>query len=270
MTEKKPGQDGKAAAPEMAARAARRRNFLWFSGLAIVAAALPSAVRRFAPLPETRPIPGVPDFRLLETGAVTAGSAFNPLIGLNGGDAEDSSAKLPFVDPNRLCPALFGSPPPADAVAVAAFTDLNCALCQRMAPDLERLAVEGRIDLTWHDLGLLGPSSQTAALALTAARWLGVEPELRRNAALMRGAPGEAGVRRAARASGVDADRLLAEMSRPRTALAVWHTQAVAETLGLYATPGTVIFDIAALGYLDTSELARLVRQAPKGRWPCA
>lgn len=244
---------------------ARRRDVL----LLLALAAAPLAAFR---LYEARgaggfdfaPIPGAPGFRSLDGGAVSATG--DPFVGIGAPQASEAPGPLAMDD---LCNFLFGGPVAEEVVPVAYFSDYNCPYCGQLSARMREREAAG-LDLTWHELPLLGPGSEAAARAALAARRQDAYPQI--HARLMRAAfqPTEAYVSDLARGLGLDAARLIADMRSASVTRDLDRTRAAANRLGIFATPTLVVGRTVVTGLVSEARLDALIqREGDDGPLPC-
>ncbi|GAA0284502.1 DsbA family protein [Rhodovulum strictum] len=246
-----------------------RRNLLWLGGIALAYGAIASGPglwrRAFPPGFDFAPIAGLPGFRRLEQGAVSAGSPL--LIGLD----PDTAPRLPVGDP---CAALFGGALGAGAVPVAYFTDVRCAWCRVMTPLLRERAggAAPSIRLAWHELPLLGEASVLAARAVLAAAEQGAGPAFHARIAAGRLVPTPEALGRLADAMGLDGARLRTEMTAPGIDRQLALSRGLADLFGFYGTPALVVGRTAVLGRIEGADLDRLIalEAAEAATAPCA
>jgi predicted DsbA family dithiol-disulfide isomerase len=212
-----------------------------------------------------RPIPSAPGFRSLAGGAVSATS--DPFIGLNVPGAEPAPEPIGMT---ALCGVLFGDDPAPDGVVpVAYFTDYNCPYCGRLSARLREREDEG-LRLSWHELPLLGESSEAAARAALAAGRQGGYADF--HARLMRASfqPTEAYVAELATGLGLDPERLLSDMNGAGVSRELTDTRRTAARLGIGATPTLVVGRTVVTGLIGDERLdALLAREAEDGPLPC-
>ncbi|MGI1661775.1 DsbA family protein [Palleronia sp. KMU-117] len=239
----------------------RRGALAVLAGLAIAAAVLPPLLRRLAPLP-LEPLPGLPGFRRIEGTDLTR--AFDPFVGLGTPASETATDTLRAAADRAVradpCAALFPGWS-GDSVPLAVFTDHNCAVCRRTEPEVRGWvgAQGGRVTLFWHDLPLLGPTSEIAARGALAARRLGAEAAFR--ARLLRSAPSPdpAWLAGTGASLGLDGARLAALAGSPEVDAALAGNLALFQLLGLAGTPGAVLGRTVVSGALPRERWARLL-----------
>jgi predicted DsbA family dithiol-disulfide isomerase len=230
-----------------------RRNLLALgAGLAAIATGWQLWVGREKPLTFEQ-IPGLPGWRRIAFDSVTGtgGSASDAaFIGL------DASETLPLLSPQSLCATLY---PKADkGIPSAIFTDVNCPNCARLEAKLK--ARSDVLALNWHDLPVLGPTSENAARAMSAG-------DLQRNGAAFRQrvlntSPGRLKtpvLANLAEETGLNAERLLADMGSAQVDAALKQTRRAAQTLGVWGTPGFTIGRTFVLGDMRDDVLDQLI-----------
>ena len=255
-----------------------RRNLLWLGGIALAYGVLsggPRLMRRaFPPDFDFEPVPGLPGFRRIATGDVSAAAAGSPaLIGLDAGVPDTVPAGMPpaalSADP---CGALFGEASVGGDVPVAYFVDFRCVWCRVVTPMLLARAegAQAPIRIAWHDLPLLGDSSRIAARAAIAAGLQGRAAEWHARVNGGRVVPSPAYLRRIAEEIGLDPDRLIADMQSPATDRRLAISRGLADLFDFYGTPALVVGRSAVLGRIDAADLDRLIAlERAAGKLPC-
>jgi predicted DsbA family dithiol-disulfide isomerase len=210
------------------------------------------------------PIPGLPGWRRLYAGGVSAG-AVDPFAGLRA--PGDAPPPAPFP-PGDLCAALFGNPP-LDTLPLAAFSDYYCPWCRDLTVRLAAREDPG-LHLAWHELPLLGEASLGAARAALAADLQGAYPAFQ--ARLLRASfqPTDAYLTDLARSLGLDSARLLADAGGEAVARRLHTSARAAATLGIGATPALVVGRTLVLGAIPEDRLnALLALERAAGPPPC-
>lgn len=260
-----PGDGRNSDAP----RRTNRRGLLVFAAAGAAAIAAPRIWSAFAPPPPGTPIPGLPGFVRLDDSDISG--AADPFAGLDAPDPDAiSPAPMPASGPD-LCAALFRDGIAPGTVPMAFFTDINCPFCramERWLPDIGG----GSASLTWHDLPLLGAASRAAARAVAAAHLQGAGDAMRARLHRARLQPTPGYVRSLAEGIGLDADRLIADMTGPAV------TARLAQSLGLFhgfraaGTPTIVVGGTLAVGQRSEAFVTGLIDAAAdrRDRLPCA
>ena len=209
-----------------------------------------------------QPITGLPGWRRVTFDDVTAisGSVTNAVfLGL------DASESLPPLSPQSLCATLY--PKAGKGIPAAVFTDVNCPNCTRLEAKLK--ARSNRLLLNWHDLPLLGQTSETAARAMVAGD-LQLGGDIFRQAVLTT-SPGRlmsATIVRLADQSGLNTQQLLKDMDSPKVAASLNESRRAAETLGVWGTPGFTIGRTFVLGDMHENVLDQLIKEEADAN-PC-
>lgn len=193
-------------------------------------------------------IPGLPGWRQAAFDGVTlpGGSATSAVFaGLGEGEAP------PVLAPADLCALLY-----PDGERAAIFTDVNCPNCRSLEA---KLAARPDLHVTYLDLPLLGPASETAARALIAAETQGKGDALRAQLAVTQP------LNRATAAAGLDTQQLAADMAAPEVEARLLLIRRAAETLGVYGTPGLTIGRTLIMGDMPGEALDRLIGEAGHG-----
>lgn len=204
-----------------------------------------------------RPIEGLPGWRLLEfdgVSAPSAGVAGAAFLGLG-----ESSAAVAPMPASRLCATLFD--PKKGKVPVAAFSDFFCVHCRVQTPILAERArnVDPPIAINWHELPLLGPTSEIAARSAVAADLQGGYPEFQARLFASQFRPTTQYLAEAARAAGLRPGQILLDMDGQVVASRLRRSRAAARTLGIYGTPALVVGRTLVMGRISESDLDRLI-----------
>lgn len=246
----------------------RRRLIIGAGALAVIGYATVQAgwLGRILPAKalQYQPINNPPGFRKLPSGAVTAG--FNPFIGLDGPppqallDAEQQVS-------GDICSALYGDKPGPDApVQIAYFFDYQCPICRRLTPRLRALT---NVEITWHDLAALGPTSEMAARASIASGFQGAYDQFHDRLMRARFLPNEGYVLSVANSVGVDAQRLVQDMQSDAVTRQMWLSRATADVFGMVGTPGLVVGRTVVIGDINDRDLARVIAMELKEPGVC-
>jgi protein-disulfide isomerase len=154
---------------------------------------------------------------------------------------------------------------PEGDVTLVEFFDYRCAYCRRVVSSMRALLDEDRdLRVVFKELPVLGPDSERAARAALASRKQGgyVPFHFALMAAEDLSLPG---IRAAAEAVGLDADRLEADMMAPDVNAAIQANYALANELGIEGTPAFVIGRQLIPGAVDKARLEQLIREARSG-----
>jgi protein-disulfide isomerase len=154
---------------------------------------------------------------------------------------------------------------PDGEVTLVEFFDYRCAYCRRVVSSMRALLDEDSdLRVVFKELPVLGPDSERAArAALASRRQNGYVPF---HFALMAADDlSLPGIRAAAEAVGLDADRLEADMAAPEVNAAIQANYALANELGIEGTPAFVIGTQLIPGAVDKARLEELIREARAG-----
>ena len=157
-----------------------------------------------------------------------------------------------------------GGNPDGD-VTLVEFFDYRCVYCRRVVSSLRELLDEDQgLRVVFKDMPVLGPDSVRAARAALASRKQnGYVPF---HFALM--ATDDlslAGIRAAAKAVGLDPDRLEADMDAPEVSAVIEANYALAQELGIEGTPAFVIGGQLIPGAIEKARLEHLIDEARSG-----
>ncbi len=229
-------------------------NLAGFAGLGALAYGTTGLLRRLSePALEFSPIRNLPGFRRIKGGPVSGGATM--MVGLDRADA--SAPPKPGLGKAALCDVLFGPAPDKSRVQIAYFTDYRCLYCRKISPMLAELGTT--VQITWHDLPLLGPISDRGARAAVAAAYQGAYATFHTRLMGTPVMPTPGYLRQLAQDAGIDGDRLLRDMTSARTEKQLAQTAAAARLFGFVGTPALVVGRTAALGGIDQRLLDRLI-----------
>lgn len=182
------------------------------------------------------------------------------LAGTGGARAEGVDVNAILRDPAA---PTFGNPD--GDVTIVAFLDYNCPFCKKSAPDLARVVKEdGHIRLVYKDWPVLTEASVYGAQLALAATYQG-RYETVHNALMA--IPGrridEPTMLKAAAGSGVDLDRLMADLKAHIADIGALlkRNAAQADSLGLSGTPTYLVGPLLA-STLDYASFKRAVAEA--------
>lgn len=152
---------------------------------------------------------------------------------------------------------------PQGDVTVLEFFDYNCSYCRKMAPRLgELLGEDAGLRLVYKEFPVLGPGSVFAAKAALAAQKQGRYQAFHEALMQASGPLTQAEVLEIAQSMGLDTERLEADMKDPAIEEAIERNFALAQDLGIFATPSFVIDGQIHRGAADLDTLRGLIRQA--------
>jgi protein-disulfide isomerase len=142
-------------------------------------------------------------------------------------------------------------------VTIVEFFDYRCGYCKKVAPTLTKLlAANPNVRLVYKELPILGPESTVAAKAGLAAEKQG------KYVAFHQAMWTAGNVDAAAKAAGLDAAKLKADMESPAIMALIEKNLALAEALGVTATPTFVVGSEVVAGAVDESGFQALIDKA--------
>lgn len=148
---------------------------------------------------------------------------------------------------------------PQGDVTLVEFFDYRCGYCRTMAEGLRGLiGQDPRLRYVFKDMPILSAESATAAKAALAASRQGKYAEM--HFALMQAKElDQASVLELARKTGLDPQRLAADMEDPAIAAKLEENLRLAQTLGIDGTPSFVVGDQVIPGATEITRLAELI-----------
>jgi predicted DsbA family dithiol-disulfide isomerase len=244
----------------------RRRTIIAAGTVAAVPLLMMRALRQTENVFPFAAIPGLPGFRQLDGGAVSA-PLRDPFAGLRApGDPLPPEPLLPA----ELCTALFGPTPVSiGTVPVASFSDYYCPYCRDLTV---RLAArqDPALRIVWHELPLLGDASEAAARAAIAADLQGAYPAFQARLLRARFQPTDEYIAEVGRSLNLDVPRLLADLQSEDVARRLHTSARAAATLGIGATPALVVGRTLVKGAIADDRLDALIEmERVAGPLPC-
>lgn len=156
---------------------------------------------------------------------------------------------------------------PDGDVTVVEFFDYNCPYCKRAAPIVKGvIAGDGNVRVVYREWPILGEGSVFAARAALAARNQGKYEEFHWALMGLNGRANEASVMKAARALGLDEDKLRADMNAPEVDAHIQVSMDLARGLGFTGTPSFVIGDALAPGLIEQAQMEQLISTVREDR----
>lgn len=211
-------------------------------------------------LSDFEPLDSPAGFRRMAGGASSTG-AFDPLVGLDDGRDRGDAALDEQVRSN-LCRALYGEAVTnAGTVPIASFSDYYCPYCRVQTRRLAQLEEElgGRVDIAWHELPLLGETSELAARAALAAKRQGAYAAFQDSllTSAFRASPEY--LASLSERIGVDADQLMRDMDSEDVRNEVATSLSLSRIFGFIGTPAMVVGRTVIQGEVSDATLRRLV-----------
>lgn len=236
---------------------AHRNLLLAAGGVALVAAFQkgPDILAAFGSEFEFEPSP-VDGFRQIAGGSSSTGS-FDPFVGLDR-DKVAIPAELVATVERNLCSTLFEDTGTGD-VPVASFSDYNCPYCRILTRDLGRIAQEGGVTVSWHELPLLGETSIAAAKAALAAKRQGAYTEFHERLLRTAFVTTPEFLRLIADDIGVDYEQLRRDIDSPKIEDELERSKALAQIFRFSATPAMVVGRTVVIGVVGEARLRSLI-----------
>lgn len=167
-------------------------------------------------------------------------------------------------DPNSV---VVGNP--NGDVTLVEFFDYRCPYCKAIEPSLEALIKEdGNLRVVYKEFPILGPTSVVASRAAIAARRQGKYTEFHDRMMALKGNIDTDSVMKVAAASGLDVAKLKHDMTATSVGQIIQRNYALADAIGIDATPALVIGDQLTMGAVDIDGLRQLIADARKNKKP--
>ncbi|WP_238367858.1 DsbA family protein [Mesobacterium pallidum] len=247
-----------------------RRYLLFGFGAAAIGGSLP-LVRwfrhRFTPLPEFEMLADPKGFRKIAGGEFSlSGNVFSGI-----GEDRKAAHELPLDAVRRnICGSLFGSSSGnTDVVPIASFSDFYCPFCRVQTKRLGELERElnGEVQVTWHELPLLGDASLLAARAALAADRQNAYVQFQERLLSSPFRANDAYLAALSEAIGVNHDRLISDMNSPEVTQQIRESAALAKTFGFVGTPAMVVGRTVIQGEVSDAVLRKLVDLERTENW---
>ncbi len=154
---------------------------------------------------------------------------------------------------------------PAGDTIVVEFFDYNCPYCKKVFPSMEKLiADDGNIKIVMKELPVLGPDSEYAAKAALAAQMQGKYNQFHAQMMNQGGRLSRDGVLAAAKAVGLDLEKLQKDMGSAQVQQELERSSVWAQRLGVNGTPAFVIGEELIPGAIDGQRMKHFVELARK------
>ena len=156
---------------------------------------------------------------------------------------------------------------PNGDVTLVEFFDYRCPYCKAIETSLEALIKEdGKLRVVYKEFPILGPKSVVASRVAIAARQQGKYAEFHDRMMALKGNIDNDAVMKVAAASGLDIAKLKRDMTAASIGQIIQRNYALAEALGIDATPALVIGDQLTMGAVDIDGLRQLIADARKNK----
>ncbi len=154
---------------------------------------------------------------------------------------------------------------PRGNTIVVEFFDYNCPYCKKVFPSMEKLiADDGEIKIVMKELPVLGPDSEYAAKAALAAQIQGKYNQFHARMMGKGGRLSRDGVLAAAKAVGLDLEKLQKDMESVQVQQELERSSVWAQRLGVNGTPAFVIGEELIPGAIDGQRMKHYVELARK------
>lgn len=198
-----------------------------------------------------QPLPGLNGWTWATSGDLT--SIGNSTSAVFLGLGEETVAPIPS---EQLCGALYQSK--GDGTDIAVFTDFFCPNCRVMDAAFLR---RDNLNITWHELPLLGRPSELVARAMLAADVQGAYLDLKEQLAKAPFRPSLSALQDAANSIGIEAEQFIADMDGPAVRERLERGRALAETLAIWGTPAFTLGQKLILGRVSGDQLDALLAE---------
>lgn len=154
---------------------------------------------------------------------------------------------------------------PNGDVTLVEFFDYRCTYCKSVSDMVfEVLKADGNVKLVFKELPILGPESVVAARAALAAVNQNKYEAFHRALMKMRGKVDEQSILKTAAETGLDTEKLKADMADPEIEATLKRNLELARALDIGGTPAFVIGDRIIPGAIDQATLKRLIEETRK------
>lgn len=155
---------------------------------------------------------------------------------------------------------------PDGDVTIVEFFDYQCGYCKSMAkPLFDLIREDGNIRLVLKEFPILGPASETAALASLAAHRQGKYEAFHTALLNLRGRLSTEAIWQVALEAGLDIEALRADMADPALQQHIRKAYGLAQTLDIQGTPAFTIGNRVIPGAVSKEQLAELVAEVRAG-----
>ncbi|HTY66914.1 MAG TPA: DsbA family protein [Alphaproteobacteria bacterium] len=154
---------------------------------------------------------------------------------------------------------------PNGDVTIVEFFDYRCPYCKQVEPSLAQLRKDDqKLRFVYKEFPILGPDSVIASHAALAARKQDKYQPFHDALMAARGHLDEATIFAIAADTGLDVQRLKADMKSPDIEAVISRNMALAHVLNINGTPGFIVGDQLVPGAVELADLKKLVAEARK------
>ncbi len=200
-------------------------------------------------------------FRRMAGGMSSSG--FDPFFGLNTIAEPTMERALAYVKKD-LSKSLFGSRLASDGlVQIASFSDFYCPYCRILTERLARLAAKsnGAVQITWHELPILGEASVLAAKAAIAADMQGAYLEFHHRLMKTPFRINAAYLEAVSDSIGLDHQQLLRDINSVEVRQQLDISAALARLFSFAGTPAIVVGRTVVQGEISEGLLDQLIER---------
>jgi|SRR5215469_3869054 len=156
---------------------------------------------------------------------------------------------------------------PNGDVTLVEFFDYRCPYCKAIEPSVEALIKEdGKLRVVYKEFPILGPVSVFASRVAIAAQKQGKYLPFHDRMMAVKGNIDNDVVLEVAKGAGVDMTMLKTDMASEQTGKVIQRDYALAQALGIDATPGLVVGDRLIMGATDIDGLRKLIASARQNK----
>jgi protein-disulfide isomerase len=160
---------------------------------------------------------------------------------------------------NKDLPAI-GSETPD--VTIVEFMDYNCGYCKRALPDITKLIEDDKkVRIVFHEMPVLGPSSQMASMWALAAHKQGKYFEYHSALMNFNGQKGEKELEKLAQDVGLDIEQIKKDAASEEVKSILSTSMSIAENLDIQGTPAFIVGKTAYRGYIGHDGLIAALKQ---------
>lgn len=223
---------------------------------------------------ELEPLESPAGFRKYVAGDTSGG--FDPFVGLGTPDSAEVVARKEAAFArvsNNICDALYGELKTNPArVPMASFSDYYCPYCRVQTKRLAEMtnAMPNDVAVAWHELPLLGDSSNLAAKAALAAKRQGAYVTFHERLMTTPFQATPEYLSRLAGDLGVDEDRLISDMESAEVVRELENSSALARVFAFVGTPALVIGRTVVQGQISDKMVREIIDLEREEGWDAA
>ncbi len=152
---------------------------------------------------------------------------------------------------------------PKGDVTIVEFLDYNCGFCKRTADTVKKtISDDKNVRMVYMDMPILGPGSVIAATAALASREQGKYGEFHYALMKFRGRLDETSILKVAEETGLNIEKLQADMKNPKIKDDLQRNITIARSLNITGTPAFLINDTKIPGAISEAQLKQAIASA--------